>query len=424
MAKFSREVNGMKQWIKKGITGVLCASLAFACVSPAMAQETSSQEDPVLLVHGKAEKMEDGRILLQNPNKDAAYAQVILNITENTVLLDASSNSPQKAGKLKDGETVYAYISRAMTRSMPPISNAAVIFCNVPENYQAPSYQEFQEKWTPQPAGSRVWGTVTKLDGRRLMLENESAANQQIILNISDDTYLLDAVSGNPVAFESLRENQFVFADIGLAMALSMPPIAQAEVLLCNLPADYRAPDFHEISSVFQDNGGGLFLKTDKGGVLSVGETCKVIPYLTKNTVSRSDLLPGSKILVWRNPADPFEAERVMLFPYEYRGYLQIKGENAELSGEEIDARAENGLLFLPLHEVCGVLGMDFNCSQEKDSAVILENGELFASLNSAGVRQADGEKIFLSAPVKTAGGVYRLSTEDTARLFQLKIAK
>lgn len=414
----------MKQWIKKGIAGILGASLAFTCMTPAMAQETSSQEEPVLLVYGKAEKMEDGRILLQNPDKNAEYPQVILNITEETVILNAESGVPQPAGSLKDGETVYAYTGRVMTRSMPPISNAAVVFCNVPENYQVPSYREFQEGWMPQPAGSRVWGSLTKLDEHRLMLENESAVNQQIILNLSADTYLLDAVSGNPVALESLQENQPVYADIGLAMALSMPPIAQAEVLLCNLPADYRAPDFYEISSVFQDNGGSFFLKTDKGGLLSVGETCKVVPYLTKNTVSRSDLLPGSKILVWRSSSDPFEAEKVMLFPYEYRGYLETKGDKAELNGEKIDAKAENGLLFLPLQEVCGSLGMDFNYSKENDSAVILENGGLFASLNSAGIRKADGEEFILTAPVETSGGEYCLSAEDTARLFQLKIVK
>ena len=67
---------------------------------------------------------------------------------------------------------------------------------------------------------------------------------------------------------------------------------------------------------------------------------------------------------------------------------------------------------------------MSLNRNIEDGSVVILQNGAIFASLDGAGARNADGEEVFLSEAVKLGAEECSISVEDIAKLFQLKLAK
>ena len=84
----------------------------------------------------------------------------------------------------------------------------------------------------------RVWGTVTRLENGAVLLKNsnENAAYRETILHVTETTPIIDVVTGLPLGRE-LRDGETVYAWVGPAMTLSLPPHAAAEVVEANIPA-------------------------------------------------------------------------------------------------------------------------------------------------------------------------------------------
>ena len=60
---------------------------------------------------------------------------------------------------------------------------------------------------------------------------------------------ILDAVSGEPVDAKSIKDGSTVYAWLGAqtAMTMSLPPQVTPELLLVNVPADYKVPQYDVI---------------------------------------------------------------------------------------------------------------------------------------------------------------------------------
>ncbi|MDL2236911.1 hypothetical protein LJC56_03645 [Christensenellaceae bacterium OttesenSCG-928-K19] len=63
-----------------------------------------------------------------NPAND-----ILANITEETILIDAQTGEAVDLESITVGDEVQVYVSSAMTRSLPPQSNAYAIITNIPE---------------------------------------------------------------------------------------------------------------------------------------------------------------------------------------------------------------------------------------------------------------------------------------------------
>lgn len=91
-------------------------------------EETPNEELQPVRIYGSASHMEDGRLSIDNRSGVSAEGEIILNISqESTLILDAVSGTPLTLEDIQDGETIYAYIGPAMTMSLPPMTNAAII---------------------------------------------------------------------------------------------------------------------------------------------------------------------------------------------------------------------------------------------------------------------------------------------------------
>ncbi len=102
---------------------------------------------------------------------------------------------------------------------------------------------ESMEESQPELPGSiRVYGPATKLEDGRISLDNQSdmSSSGEMILNLSDQTYILDAVTGLPVAFDEIKDGDTIYAYIGPAMTMSLPPMTNAQLILTNIPADFN----------------------------------------------------------------------------------------------------------------------------------------------------------------------------------------
>ncbi|HJB07001.1 MAG TPA: hypothetical protein H9716_03975 [Candidatus Enterocloster faecavium] len=182
---------------------------------------------------------------------------------------------------------------------------------------------------TPAPVLSPVilQGPVTHTEDGRLSIDSqpESAPSEnsstgtytgEVILNISDDTLILDAVNGYPVQPDDLEDGSTIYAYVGPAMTMSLPPITNAELILCQIPADFKVPDYVEIKSVVADAASGSAVLTTTDGVeFEISQDCQILPYLTRNIVTLSDLSGGKKCLIWSD--DQNVASKIVLFASE-----------------------------------------------------------------------------------------------------------
>lgn len=121
----------------------------------------------------------------------------------------------------------------------------------------------------------------------------------ELVLNISDETKILDAVNGFPVAKESLRDGETVYAYISQAMALSLPPQSHASLIICQIPADFAAPLYETAAVLTAQNDSTYLLTTARGSRYLIDSTTILLPYLTRNIVTASDLTEGRTCLIW-----------------------------------------------------------------------------------------------------------------------------
>jgi hypothetical protein len=158
-----------------------------------------------------------------------------------------------------------------------------------------------------------VYGTAQKLANDRLHLTNSSTNTINDIVVTTKDALILDAVSGMPVSYEDIKEGSSVYAYVGPAMTLSLPPMANADIVLVNIPADYKVPSYVIVKSLDMHEDGSAALTANDGQVYNIPADCNVIPYLTRQMLYVNSLTPGSACLIWTD-SDSNTANRVMRF--------------------------------------------------------------------------------------------------------------
>ena len=100
----------------------------------------AQQHQPDLVRVQGTVSVEGDRILVTNSNEWAEYPEIVLSLAKDTLILNAVDGSAMAAEDLREGEYVYAYVSPAMTDSLPPITTAAVILAAIPADYAVPAY--------------------------------------------------------------------------------------------------------------------------------------------------------------------------------------------------------------------------------------------------------------------------------------------
>ena len=114
---------------------------------------------------------------------------------------------------------------------------------------------ESMEESQPQlPQTYRVYGTLSKAENGKPMIDTSAAAESgenpegaysgEIVLNLPDDVYILDASTGMPVALEDIEEGQRGLRLHRDGHDHELPPQTTAEMILVNIPADSKAPDY------------------------------------------------------------------------------------------------------------------------------------------------------------------------------------
>lgn len=275
----------------------------------------------------------------------------------------------------------------------------------------------------------RVWGKVTKLENGSLLLKNDNKDDiyNEIVVHLPEGVPCVDAVTGLPMDMGKVKDGDTLYAWVGNAMTMSLPPQASALIVVGNIPADAAAPDYYEIAGVAVvpapgGNGAARFPVLG-GGTLEVTGKTEYSPWLTKNIVTVDDLVPGSQILVWKDKDG--KVEKVLLLPYAYRGYYTVneKGE-VTVNGERLPVNARlSGPGLLPLRAVAEAANYDV--SWVKGQGAVVKEGDkvLFSVLPGGGTAKRPGNEDGdweLSTPCVTEKGVTYLAAGDLGLLLDL----
>ncbi len=199
------------------------------------------------------------------------------------------------------------------------------------------------EEPTSLPSSIRIYGTVTQVSENRLRMirKDGASADQEIILNLSSESKILNSVSGDPAAVDQIQEGEFVYADISPVMTLSLPPMTNAITVLCKVPADYQVPEYITVASMSINSDGQTgILTSDTGKQYRITEQSNLFPYLTRNIVTVHNLSKGRNCLVWSTDNT---ISKIMVFPNSGTSDMQTGWVKKDGNWNFYD---NNGLLF------------------------------------------------------------------------------
>ena len=300
---------------------------------------------------------------------------------------------------------------------------------------EAPAYELVQRGET---FPTRVWGAAVELGDMSLTLENsnESDPYQKVVVNVEEDTLILDAVTGEAKTFDDLRTGETVYAWVGPDMTKSLPPISTGRVILCGLPADYAAPTYAEVESVTEtESGADVCLNNDVVLHLNADTGYLAAPGWEKETVSAADIVPGTRVLAWYSVVTlslPAQAspEKVMVFPSDYAGWVAADGLTVTVNGQALAlegaaaAKVENGHLMVPVRALAEALGCEVAWEPYTNQVTVTRDGVEGYHFTIGGDQAAKGDvTVGLVAPANAVDGVTFLALDDLIVLHDLKLA-
>lgn len=298
-----------------------------------------------------------------------------------------------------------------------------------------------EEPETP-PAFVRMWGKASPWEGEGIYLKNDSGDGSldQVVVH-PGDAPAVDAATGLPLDLEKVKEGDTLYVWTGPAMALSQPAQVSALVIVGNVPADAAAPEFCEIAgeAVLPAPGGkgNARFPLTGGGELEVTDKTVYTPWLTKQIVGMDDLVPGTRVLVWKDKDGA--AEKIQLLPSVYRGYVRTfatmhdvrvavnGGFDAERDKDvpQFSAkRAENGPM-APIRGIAEAAGYSVSWDKNRGAVVYDENTEVvfYVWPGDDVVWTPDAGEVPLSAACLKEGGTTYLPLEDLCRYLNLYLS-
>ncbi|NCB62599.1 MAG: copper amine oxidase N-terminal domain-containing protein [Clostridia bacterium] len=352
-----------------------------------------------------------------------------------------SANAPSKRSQTQKEATpemkkisVKTVLSAALAVGILSTSAFAAPADSAPADSAAPGSQV--SAYTVEDRSSspiRVWGSITEKGEGRITLKNsdESDPYHEIIVNITEDTMVLDAVTGASKTFADLKENETVYAYVGPAMTRSLPPIAGGVLVLCNIPADYGVPAYAEVQSVTVDENGNVSALTDADVILHLNKDTEISPYLTKNAVGLNDIQPGVRVLAWYDVVTlslPAQATptKVIVFPYSYEGYVALTENGITLNGgTDFATKVTEGKLLLPVRALAETLGCTVEWVNDTRSVVVSKGDAVIYTFAIGGGNVTLGEsETALAVAPQLIDGVTYAAVDDLLALHNLKLAR
>lgn len=288
-----------------------------------------------------------------------------------------------------------------------------------------------------RPLPVMVYGAAAISEGKLVLTnENEHAAYQQIILGVDEHTLILDAVSGTRKAFSDLKEGETLYAYAGPIMTMSLPPQSYANIIICNIPADFAVPQYAQVEQVITGEDGKVSLLTSEHLILHMDDTVTYLSADGTSAVSLADIKPGTNLLSWYSMvAMSFPGQttpsQVMVFPYEYAAWTTMDETGVSLDGKAVALGqqelpySQDGHLLVPVRKLAEALGCQVAWSADApDQVAVTKAGQILYSLDLSGdTVVVEGDMVVsLTLTPQVKNGVTFLAAEDILSLHALKL--
>ena len=132
--------------------------------------------------------------------------------------------------------------------------------------------------------------------------EEEANPANDIIATITDDTVIVNAVTGAPVAADKLQAGDKVQVYVSSAMTKSLPPIANAFAIVTNIPENHLGiPTYLVAEEVTQNDDGSITTLNENQDLLVTIPADIEIGVFGKegDKVASGDIAKGDTLLAW-----------------------------------------------------------------------------------------------------------------------------
>lgn len=270
----------------------------------------------------------------------------------------------------------------------------------------------------------RVFGTVQIMENGNLLVKSDADENIEYVVKITDETAIVDAATGDPVGKTDIEDGEKVCAWLSNAMTFSLPPQSNAVLIVANAAEESEVPEYYQVVGLDLTPMPAIYpplpvteanLPVWDGTTLKIPATAELTPYRTKNIVTLESLVPGTKILTWND--EEGNVDKVVVFPYEYRGYLETANNIVTVSSNVLSKESKNidGTIYIPIRAAAEEAGYDVSWTRE-DGAIIADLGNKIISVlpDSDYVMTADGEVMMEGKSIIDNDTIY-LTASDIA---------
>lgn len=158
------------------------------------------------------EKDEEGNVISISLTSEE-NGDYVMNVSDNTVWVDAVEKVKASQEDLTEGETIYVYHSPVSTRSLPPQSEAFAVVLNVPQDIAVGVYHEVEDIVT----NGEIFTITTDNGG--------------LYLNVTSETQVKDYTTGESAEIGNVDRGDRIIAWYD-AVAMSYPGQANVSDIL------------------------------------------------------------------------------------------------------------------------------------------------------------------------------------------------
>jgi hypothetical protein len=196
-------------------------------------------------------------------------------------------------------------------------------------------------------------GKIEDISGGQVRILGKGAYNE-IILNVQDSTYILDAQDGTKIPFKNLKKGDAITAYYGPMVTRSIPPQGNATALLVGTPKTGSGGMYMKVAKLEKTKEGSikvLCTNSDRLVTISPAVFAKI-----------ADIKEGSELILWYDvmtmsiPAQAI-ATKVVLLPAKADIQVHIGAGTVVVNGKELALSQNDNRVMLPLRAVAESLG-------------------------------------------------------------------
>lgn len=224
-----------------------------------------------------------------------------------------------------------------------------------------------------------IKGEIKEINEGRVRVVGQGVF-KEVVLNIQNSTYILNAQDGTKISFKDLKEGDAITAYYGPALTKSLPPQGNANALIVGTPEKGSTGMYMKVGKLQENNDGSIkVLSTNADRLVTIAPT--VYPAL-------ADINDGSELMVWydvmtMSMPGQATAKKVVLLSekdtikvHPLAGTLVVNGKELTLGENDIIKTR----VMVPLRVIAESLGYNIVWS-DNNSTIGLEKGARTVSL-------------------------------------------